>query len=431
MRLLALILLALLAPAALAQPAALSEEALARADSLVAAAVADGLVPGAVLSVSITGGAHLRTAHGYADVMAFDGSRLVEPERMRDTYLFDVASLTKVLATTTILLKLVDGGRVDLDEPVRRYLPGFSGRSKDSVTVRHLLTHTGGLAPWEPVYYHASTRRAAQTYVEAFPLAAPVGQARRYSDLGFMLLGYLVESVTELPLEDAYDQLVLGERLGDSRGRGAPGSAPTRGGFQPKPVGLDRSRLRLPRFVATSHGNPFERRMVADDTFGYVCDEDPEGFRRWRARTLVGEVNDGNAYYAHGGVAGHAGLFASAGEVEAILAMWLSEGRAEGADDFARPETVRAFLEADTVSGNALGWGRTSGVIAVADPPPGAFGHTGFTGTWAVGFPADGERPAFSVVLLTNRQHGGVDERGRYPDLGPLRRAVAAALLGR
>lgn len=397
-----LILLLLPAMPAAAQPSA--TRALAAVDSLIEAAVAGEQIPGAVLLVARNGEVVHHRAYGAAWLYDDGGRRRSPPEPMTRDHVFDLASLTKVFATTFALMRLVDDGRVALDAPLYRYLPAFRGPARDSVTVRHLLTHTSGLPPWEPVYYHARTAGDAQAYVTAFPLAYPVGRERRYSDLGFMLLGYLVEaaggrSLDAFVAEEVYEPLGLRHTA-----------------FLPQQNGLG-------PFAATSHGNPFERRMVADDDFGYVCDEDPDAFQGWRSYTLAGEVNDGNAYYAHGGVAGHAGLFSTAADLHVLLEVLLNEGRHRG-HSFLRPETVRTFLTPDAF-GNGLGWGMAADVVGIVDPPAGTFGHKGFTGTWAFAVPACN----LAVVLLTNRQNVGVNADGHYPNLGPLQRAIAARLV--
>jgi len=128
-------------------------------------------------------------------------------------------------------------------------------------------------------------------------------------------------------------------------------------------------------------------------------------------------VNDGNAWHAWEGVAGHAGLFSTARELSVLLRLLLNQGEWEGRRVL-RAETVDAFLT-PVGPGQALGW------QAPDYAPPGSFAHTGFTGAWVLGVPSEG----LGVVLLANRQNRGVDERGLYPDLGPLQRAVAAALL--
>ena len=376
---------------------------LLRADSLVAAAVASGSPAGAVLMVSINGEIRHLSAHGFAQQFAFGGALLEQPVPMTPEHVFDLASLTKVFATTFGVMLLVDEGRVGLDEPLKSYLPAFTGASKDSITVRHLLTHTAGLHPWKPVYYHASNEDEAFDYISQLDLAYPVGEARHYSDLGFMLLGYMVASVSGKSL-DAFLNDAFYQKLGLHRT-----------GFNPQD--LDRKE-----WAATSHGNPFERRMVADDNFGYVCDEDPASFTQWRERILIGEVNDGNAYHAHNGVAGHAGLFSTAADLQVLLQVLLNKGMFSNQQRISQ-SVVDAFLTPDKTR-NGLGWAMSPDVLLVDALPEGAFGHTGFTGTYALGVPQTG----LSVVLLTNRQHGGVDEDGRYPSVNALRKAVVETI---
>jgi CubicO group peptidase (beta-lactamase class C family) len=158
--------------------------------------------------------------------------------------------------------------------------------------------------------------------------------------------------------------------------------------------------------------------MVYDTTFGYLIRGDPHAWDGWRRYTLEGEVNDGNAWHAFGGVAGHAGLFSTARELGVLVQLLLDRGE-HGGRRFIRAGTVEAFL-APTGDGQALGW------QVPAYAPPGSFVHTGFTGTYVLGVPAQ----RLAVVLLTNRQNVGVDARGLYPDVGPLQRAVAEALVG-
>jgi CubicO group peptidase (beta-lactamase class C family) len=159
--------------------------------------------------------------------------------------------------------------------------------------------------------------------------------------------------------------------------------------------------------------------MVHDSTFGYRIEGDPNAWSGWRRYTLVGEVNDGNAYHAFQGIAGHAGLFSTARELGVLLQIMLDRGFYDGRQYLA-PEIVDTFLK-PAGEGQALGW-------QVPDyAPQGSFAHTGFTGTFVLGVP---ER-RLGIVLLTNRQNVGIDERGYYPDVGPLRRAVAVALLDR
>lgn len=399
-------------------------DGLARADSLVSAWVEAERVPGAVLLVRRDGNLVLARAYGWAQLYEYgEGQygagpggreasgekpasglrRLAEPRPMTLETVFDLASVTKVMATTLAVMDLVDRGDLELDAPAGRYLPDFQAAGKQKVTLRHLLTHRSGLPQWLPVYYHASDAEAAYAYIRNVPLRWGVGEERHYSDLGFMLLGRVVEQVSGQPL-DAY----LAARFYDPLGL-------TSTGFRPGRPGEPGGAL---RFAATSHGNPYEWRMVHDSTFGYRIDGDPGAWSGWRRYTLVGEVNDGNAFHAFGGVAGHAGLFSTARELGVLLQLILDRGTYDGRRYLAG-EVVDAFLQ-PTGDGQALGW-------QVPDyAPEGSFSHTGFTGTFVLGVP---ER-RLGIVLLTNRQNVGVDERTYYLDVGPLRRDVALALLG-
>ena len=237
-----------------------------------------------------------------------------------------------------------------------------------------------------------------------------------------MLLGYLIEAVTGRPLD-----VFLTEALYEPLGLHATA-------FQPRSHDLK-------GFAVTSHGNPFEKRMVADDDFGYLCDEDPNSFTRWRTYVLDGEVNDGNAYHANNGVAGHAGLFSTASELNVLMTLLLNEGVYEG--NVTLPQ-VRShavpgemFLTKLRRRGknnyqvfvasfaNGLGWAMSTNDLPADSLPEGSFGHTGFTGTYALGVPGED----FSIILLTNRQNNGVQSSGDYHSVDPLRREITALLL--
>jgi len=389
------------------------------ADSLVAAAVGDGTIPGAVLLVGREGEVLLERAYGFAQLLEMSGEgwgpggegdpyadaprRLRQPKLMTVATAFDLASVTKVLATTMAVMLLVDRGQIVLDRPVYTYLPEFRGVRKDSITVRHLLTHTAGLAQWHPLYYRAERKEEAFRVIREMPLSWGVGEGRHYSDLGFLLLGYVVERVGGRSLDRFLDEELYGP-LGLART-----------GFRRQ--GCEAGCLAGP-FAATSHGNPYERRMVHDTAFGYRIPGDPDSWKGWRRHTLVGEVNDGNAFHAHGGVAGHAGLFSTAGEIHRLLQLLLDGGEVDGRRYF-REETVATFL-ALAGPGQALGWQVPSWA------PEGSFSHTGFTGTFVLGVPSG----RVDVVLLTNRQNLGVNAETRYPELGALQRGVVEALLG-
>jgi CubicO group peptidase (beta-lactamase class C family) len=408
----------------------------AAADAAVAAWVEAEGIPGAVLLVSRDDRIVLEKAYGWAQLYEYrDGQygaaaagtprptalrRLAEPPRMTTETVFDLASVTKVMATTFAAMLLVETGELDLDAPVHTYLPDFRGAGKERITPRHLLTHRAGLAAWQPVYYRAQSARQAYEYIRDLPLAWGVGEERHYSDLGFMVLGLLVERVAGEPLGAFLDERLWGPLGLASIGfQSAPAGAPPRPGALDDPGGPRPPATVAPAPVigpiaATSHGNPYEHRMVHDATFGYRYDGDPDAWAGWRRYTLAGEVNDGNAFHAFGGAAGHAGLFATAADLRVLLQLLLNRGE-YGGRRYLSPEVVETFL-APAGDGQALGW------QAPANLPAGSFAHPGFTGTWVLGVPAEG----LAVVLLTNRQNLGVDERGYYPDLVELQQAVAA-----
>jgi CubicO group peptidase (beta-lactamase class C family) len=370
---------------------------IATADSLVRAAI-EHTIPGAVLVVGQHGTLVHERAFGWAQLNDFHVHRLRNPRPLHASTLFDLASVTKVMATTMAVMMLVSDGRIDVDAPVYRYLPDFRGVHLDSITVRHLLTHAAGLVQWQPLYYHASNEHETYDVIRAMPLQWGVGEGRHYSDLGFMLLGYIVEHVTHQPLDRfVRDSLYV-------------------------PLGL-RSTTYLPKqhgftdFAATEQGNGYERHMVYDSTFGYRYRGDPTAWNGWRQYVLDGEVDDGNAWYANNGVAGHAGLFSTAADLRVLIDLLLAHGRHRG-HQYLKPEVVDRFLTRDRYQ-NFLGWMSPNGL------PDGSFSHTGFTGTYVLGVPKYG----LSIVLLTNRQNMGTDVRGYFPDVGPLEAAVARAIV--
>lgn len=373
---------------------------IATADSLVNAAIGK-LIPGAVLLVARDGRVLHERAYGYAQLNDYEMRRLASPRVMRTSTMFDLASVTKVMATTFGIMLLADRGQVDVDARVSRYLPDFRGPHLDSITVRHLLQHSSGLVQWQPLYYNAAN--SAQTYrlIRDMPLGWGVGDARHYSDLGFMLLGYIVERVGGQPLDRFLEQNLY-------RPLGLKSTT-----FNPRARGFT-------EFAGTEQGNTYERHMVYDSTFGYRYRGDATAWNGWRQYVLNGEVDDGNAFYANGGVAGHAGLFSTAADLRVLLDLMNNRGTYRGRQ-YIRPAIVDMFLTRDRYQ-NYLGWQAPQ---APGDSPAGGFSHTGFTGTYVLGVP----RYKLSIILLTNRQNMGTDARGYFPDLAPLQRAVRTAIV--
>jgi len=365
--------------------------------------------PGAVLVISKDGKIVHNRAFGFAQVLpgtmtlSPDGSRQIfqtyrKDRPMHTATIFDLASVTKVMATTMAMMMLVDQGKVDLDLPVYTYLKNFRGSHLDSITPRHLLQHSAGLVQWQPLYYQASTTAQAYSAIRNMPLQWGVGEARHYSDFSFMLLGDIVEHVSGQRLDLFVDSALY------------------------KPLGLRQTTFNpklkdLSDFAATEQGNGYEKHMVYDTTFAYKYRGDPTAWNGWRERLLVGEVNDGNSFYANGGIAGHAGLFSTGAELSVLLEVLLNQGSYRG-HTYIRPEVVGRFLTLDKYQ-NFLGWQHPPQM------PDGSFSHTGFTGTYVFGDPRD----HLSIVLLTNKQGIGTDAKGLFPNLAPLQTAIVKAIL--
>lgn len=376
----------------------MSAQTFAVADSLIADAVKNELIPGAVLVVSHNGKVVHERAFGFAELYDFNVKRLASPRAMHTATLFDLASVTKVMATTMGVMMLASSGRIDVDAPVYRYLPDFRGPHLDGITVRHLLTHSAGLVQWQPLYYHAKNKAETYNVIRDMPLQWGVGEGRHYSDLGFMVLGYIVERVTGRTLDSFLEQELY------------------------RPLGL-RNTLWNPKakgitdVAATEQGNGYEKHMVHDSTFGYLYKGDPKAWDGWRQYVLVGETNDGNSWYAHGGIAGHAGLFSTAADLRVLVDLLINRGTYNGRQ-FIRPEVIDRFLTRDKYA-NYLGW------MAPSDLPQGSFSHNGFTGTYVLGVPS----AKVGIVLLTNKQNVGTNTRGFFSNIAPLDLGVARVAL--
>lgn len=354
-----------------AEEAGFRAEGLAEADRIVERAVSEKAFPGAVLAVGKDGAlVHLQSFGrlGYEHDAA---------EAQPDT-IYDLASLTKVVVTTTAAMMLCDEGRLDIDKPVSAFLPGFSGGLKDRVTVRHLLTHSSGLDWTAPLYKEIRGKEAYLARIQALDLAYEPGTKSLYSDLGEILLGEIVERVAGETLDAFARARILG------------------------PLGMKDTSY-LP--------GPGLRPRIAP------TEQDP-----WRGRLLVGEVHDDNAF-ALGGVAAHAGLFGTASDLARFAQMMLNGGVYDHRR-FAARDVVERFTRRAGVPGSsrALGWDTPSaGSSAGTRFSPRSFGHTGFTGTslWI-----DPDRKLF-VVLLTNRVHPTRDNNA----IRAVRPAVADAVI--
>ena len=325
----------------------MSSERLAKIDHVVQRGISAGGYPGAAVVVGRRGAAVWEKGFGR---LSWDkGSPWVSTDRT----IYDLASLTKVVGTTTAVMVLYDEGKIRLDDPVSRYVPEFSGGEKDRVTVRMLLEHRSGLPAGRDLWRVAHTPEEARAAVISTPLGCEPGRCYEYSDLGADMLGFIVEAASG----ERMDQF-LSERVFTPLGM-------TDTGFRP----ADSLKTRIAPTVSNSV----------------------------RGYGLQGEVHDENAY-ALGGIAGHAGLFSTAADLAVFAQMMLNGGEFNGTRIVA--DSTVALFSTRAAGTRALGWDTCGGSGSCgkylgAD----AYGHTGFTCTsmWL-----DPDRDMF-VILLTNR----------------------------
>jgi CubicO group peptidase (beta-lactamase class C family) len=309
-------------------------------------------------------------------------------EPMTGETLLDLASVTKVAATTTLIMRLVADGQLRLETPVHRFLPSFTGAGKDDVTVEHLLTHTAGLPPWWPLYCEASDRDTALERAQLLPLVGRPGTAWCYSDLGLILAGRIVECVTTLGLAEAFLRLVA------------------------EPLGLAARYGPVPtaRAAASSDSDAYEFGMVATGR-PYPVPFTAGQFPGWRNRPLRGEVNDGNAAHALGGVAGHAGLFATVGDLLCLGAAL------RGGDFIPAPVLTRFAAPVPVRPGQAVGFRR--GRAEVGGAVLTLLYHGGFTGTYFA-FGLEDELVIAGGAMRLYGTVGPIPADGRHPDVSHL-----------
>ncbi|MFQ5580304.1 MAG: serine hydrolase domain-containing protein [Nitrospiria bacterium] len=334
--------------------------------------LSSNVFPGGVLLVHHQGKIVYHRAFGHA-------SLLPHQKPMRRDTLFDLASLTKPLSTSAMLLLLLQEKRTALDDPLFRFIPGFSRGPKRTLRLSHLLTHSSGLPDWKP-YFQTIAKRAkreqgflgspeAKAVVYALarkePLISAPGEVCRYSDIGFMLLGEIIEIIGDAPLHRICSRHIF-------------------------------SKIPCKETFFINRG----RRPVAAKNRDFAATENSV----WRKKVISGIVHDDNTY-AMGGVAGHAGLFSTAKEVYQLVRLWLDSLKGEGifdaslTKDFVTRQTGKTI---PTQSSRALGWDTPSRPSSSGRHfSRSSFGHLGFTGTsiWV------DRRQDLAVILLTNRVH--------------------------
>jgi CubicO group peptidase (beta-lactamase class C family) len=301
-------------------------------DAIVRQGIRKGIYPGAVVVIGRRDS--VIYSRGYGHFTWNPASSVPSP----DSTLWDIASITKVMGTTSAAMRLVDAGRLNLDAPVGQYLPQFTG-GKNRVTVRMLLDHTSGLRAYVPFFKQAKTREAATSLLYSEQLVREPGEKPVYSDLNAILMGLLLETASGMPL----DRLVMREVF--------------------EPLNLSGTAYRL---------SPQARRRAAPTAV-------------WRGQPVQGQVNDPNAA-VFGGVAGHAGIFSTGMDLARYAQVWLRNGVGPRGQ-WVSPATIRRFLTPGAKSGpRLLGWdtpeldGKQPSLYGTLISPS-AYGHTGFTGT--------------------------------------------------
>jgi CubicO group peptidase (beta-lactamase class C family) len=322
--------------------------AVADVERAITSGIREGVFPGAVVVIGTRDSILL--ARGYGHLTWAPTSSVPDP----DSTLYDLASLTKVVATTPSIMLLVEKGLVQLDRPVQYYLPEFAGVGKEDVSVWNLLAHNSGLRAFLRLDTLAHDSSTARQIVVREPLSWKPGTRVEYSDLNAMLLGWIVERVSRIPL-----------------GRFASANV-----FAP--LGMSQTMFVPPRLV--------HRRTAPTNL--------------WHGTPIAGAVNDQNAARL-GGVSGHAGLFSTGSDMARYAQLYLRGGLTRDGKRLLLPGTIDLFTKRAAGS-RALGWeardttkADNSGKLMSAA----AFGHTGFTGTsvWI-----DPQQGVFAVVL-TNR----------------------------
>ena len=373
------------------QPArvGLSGPRLSQIDEVVAKDIAEHRLPGAVVLVARNGRVVKRSAYG---------ARTTEPSReaMTTDTVFDLASLTKVVATATSIMILVERGKVRLSDSLSTYIPEIKGEGRERITIEMLLTHRAGYAPDFDLKERWTGYDEAIKRLIHEPLRNPPGARFVYSDIGYIALGEVVHRASGLMLDDFARRNIF------------------------VPLGMRNTQFRPP-IGQRSRTAPTEKRKGQLSYLGDAPENAGEDADKW----LRGEVHDPTSYRMNG-IAGHAGLFSTADDLAVYCQMILNGGIYRGVRILAPltvAEMTRPRLVSDAGWSRGLGWDMNTSFSTNRGDlfPLGSFGHTGFTGTSLWIDPAS----KMFVVFLSNRVHP--DGKG---DVGPLRGRVASIVAG-
>jgi len=318
---------------------------------LVEQGIADSVAPGMAFYIARHG--KVLAKEGFGHFTYNEGSPEVTPETI-----FDLASVTKVTATTPLAMKMYEQHLLHLDEPVKAYLPEFSGGMKDSVTVYNLLTHTAGLPPFIKFWEVLDDSTAVVDSILHTPLIYTPGDSSVYSDLGLILMGKILEKLGQKPEDQLVQDMIY------------------------KPLGMHNTEYKPAREIWS---------QIAPTEFD----------RAYRHKQIQGEVHDENAAFL-GGVAGHAGLFSTVGDLGRYAQMYLSNGYYDG-KKFLHESTIKRFTTRQNLVGGstrAIGWDTPSRRSWSGEyMSPETFLHTGYTGTSIVVDP----KWDVIIILFTNR----------------------------
>jgi len=326
------------------------DDKFAKIDSIIVHAIKDSAFPGAVVLVSKVAEIIYEKGFGH---FTYDESS----PKVKTTTIYDLASLTKIIATTTAAMICIDRNLFKLDDPVYKYIPGFSENGKENILIKNLLLHNSGLPAWKKFYDKNLGTESIINNIYSIKPEYSAGTKTVYSDLGIIVLGKLIEKVAEKKLDEfCEDEIFL-------------------------PLNMNKTFFNPP--------NSVNYKIPPTEIDDY-----------WRNKLVQGEVHDETSSLL-GGVAGHAGLFSTAKDLSKLCQMMLDEGKYNGTQ-FIKPETIKLFMKRfSPESTRALGWDTKSVTRSSAGNKfsKTSFGHTGFTGTsiWI-----DPERKLF-VVFLTNR----------------------------
>jgi len=337
------------------------KDSLDRLDSIMNEAIHDHAFPGGQLLVAKDGAIVYNKSFGSLE---YSSSSL----KVNSSTMYDLASVTKVIATTTAIMRLYDEEKIQLDDPVIKFIPEFGNHDKEKILVRNLLLHNGGLPAFKRLYLTCKSSQEVLDSVYQTEMIFNVGDSTVYSDFDFILLGKIIEKVSGVSLDKYVDSVFF------------------------KPLGMT-STIYSAEGGSAFGGNPQSSiwKKIAPTEYDSV----------YRKRLIQGEVHDENAF-ALGGVSGHAGLFSTASDLAIFLQM-IMNGGSYGGKQYLKPETIKLFTTRQgKQSTRALGWDtKTMNGYSSAGSLFGekSFGHTGFTGTsvWV-----EPEKKIF-VILLTNR----------------------------